>query len=64
MAVGVAIMGRIESVRTRPRPQNSRLNSTAMPTPSTVSTDTATSVKYSVRKKASRKRTSVVRICW
>ena len=45
MAVGVATMGRMASVRSSPRPQNSRLNSSAMATPSTVSAATATIVK-------------------
>ena len=36
MAVGVAIMGRMESVRTSPLPQNSRLKMTATVMPSAV----------------------------
>ena len=45
MAVGVAVVGRMESVRTSPLPQNSRLKTTAIVTPSAVSTVTAMSVK-------------------
>jgi hypothetical protein len=45
IAVGVATIGRIASVRSRPRPQNSRLKSSAIATPRTVSAATATMVK-------------------
>ncbi len=45
MAVGVATMGRMDRVRMRPRPQNSRLKSRAIPTPRAVSAVTASSVK-------------------
>ncbi|MBP2672803.1 MAG: hypothetical protein H6Q85_2869 [candidate division NC10 bacterium] len=45
MAVGVAIIGRMDKVRTSPFPQNSRLNSTAIETPRLVSIVTAITVK-------------------
>ena len=58
MATGVAIIGRMNTVRASPRKAKRWLKHTAANTPSTVGRITASTVKYSVRAIAHKKRSS------
>ena len=61
MATGVAIIGRMNTVRAKPRSGKLRWKHTAAATPSTTGKNTDSAVKYSVRTTDQRNRSSVGR---